>query len=81
MSVRCREALPDVRRPFRMSGSVREALLDVRVWSRGLSGFSGVVGRPSRMSGDPSGCLGVVGRPSRMFGVVGRPFRMSVSGR
>ena len=64
-----------------MSGSVLEALLDVREWSkalpnvrewsRGSHGCLGVVGRPTRMCeflGDPPGCLGVVGRPSRMSG-------------
>ena len=51
-------------RPFRMSGScrvtlpdVREALPVVREWS-----------------GDPSECSGVVGKPSQMCG---RPFQMS----
>ena len=47
--------------PSRLSGSGREALPDVSVWSRGppnvkewsegLPGCPGVVGRPSRMSG------------------------------
>ena len=34
-----------------MSGSGREALSDVQVWSGGLPGSPGVIGRPSRMSG------------------------------
>ena len=54
-----------------MSGSSLEALLDVREWSRGPPGCTGVLGRHSRMSGSgslgPSGCLGVVGRHFRMF--------------
>ena len=38
-------------RPFRMSGSCREALLDVREWSGCPPGCPGVVGRPSRLFG------------------------------
>ena len=33
-----------------MSGSVREAIPDVREWSEGLTECLGVVGSPSRMS-------------------------------
>ena len=56
-----------------MSGSSQEALLEVRQWSGGPPGSSGVVGRLSRMSGRvlewsgvPLKCPGVDGRPSRM---------------
>ena len=42
-----------------MSGCGRKALSDVREWSEGTPGCTGVVGWPS-------GCLGVVRRPSRM---------------
>ena len=55
MSVSGQEALrcPGVfRRPFRKSGSGREALPVVWVWSGGLLGWRGVVGRPSRISGN-----------------------------
>ena len=51
-----------------MSGSDQKALPDVREWSVGLRGCPGVVGRQSRMSGDPSACPGVVRGPSRMSG-------------
>ena len=34
-----------------MSESVRDAILDVRVWSGGPPGCPGEVGMPSRMSG------------------------------
>ena len=44
-----------------MSGSCREAFLDVRVWSGVPRGSPGVVG------GLP-GCQGVVRRPSRLSG-------------
>ena len=37
-------------RPSRMSMSGREALPNVREWSRGPTGCAGVVGRLSRMS-------------------------------
>ena len=83
-----REGLPDVREFSRvlpgypgvigsfsrMSRSSREVLKDVRQWS-----------------GGPFGCLEVVGRSSRIYkcsacppvfmGVVGRPSRISKSGR
>ena len=59
------EALPDfckwsrdpsgflvvVGRPFRMSGSGREAFADFREWSGDPPGCPGVFVRPSRMSG------------------------------
>ena len=35
---------------FRMSGSGREALGDLREWLGGSPGFPGVVGTPSEMS-------------------------------
>ena len=35
---------------FRMSGSGREALGDLREWLGGSPGFPGVVGTPSKMS-------------------------------
>ena len=57
-----------------MSGSGRAALLDVREWSGGPFGCTGVVGRLAR-------CPGVVERLSQMTGVVGRLSRMSRSGR
>ena len=61
-------------RPFRMSGSGREALPDVREWLGGPPGCPGVVCSRSQMSGTgqetlsdvwellggPFGCLGVV---------------------
>ena len=40
-----------VGRPFRRSGSGREALLEVKEWSGVPSGSPGVVGRPTRRSG------------------------------
>ena len=58
-------------RRSRISWCGREALLNVRVWLGGPSGYPGVVGRPSRM---PGSCretlpyLVVVGSPSRMSG-------------
>ena len=88
-----------------MSGSGRKALLDirewwvafknVREWTGGLHGCTGLVGRPSwisgsdqdahpdvqQLSGSPPGCPEVVGRPSRMCGSGGRPSRMSGSGQ
>ena len=90
-----RETVPNVRewlggpqgysrvvgRPSRMSGSGREALPDVREWLGGSPGCPGVVRRPSWVVWDPRGCPGVVGRLSQMSGVVGRPYRMSESGR
>ena len=75
--------------PFQMTGSVREPLPDVQEWLGSPPGSPGaptgcpvVVGWFSRMSGSdqyalldvsqlsggPPGCLGVVGRPSRMSG-------------
>ena len=73
-----REAHPDVRGPYRMTGSVRLALPDVQQLSRGPPGSPGVVGRTTRMSGSgpeslpvvwewsggSPGCPGVVGRSS-----------------
>ena len=77
-----------------MSGSGWESLPDIQEWSGVSLRYSGVVVRPSQMSGRS-------GRPSRMSGscrenlpdiqewsvgprrypeVVGRPSRMSVSG-
>ena len=47
--------------PSRMSGSGRESLPDVWLWSGGPSKWPGVVG-------GPSGCPAVVGRPSRLSG-------------
>ena len=81
MSVTVQKALPDI----------REALLNVRKWSRGSLGCPRVVRRPSRMSGSgrdalsdvrewlrgPPRCSGVVGRPSRMTGKGEKPSRMS----
>ena len=58
-------------RPSRMYGIGREALLDVREWSKGYPKYLGVVRRPSRMSewlGDPTECPVVVRRISRMSG-------------
>ena len=54
MSRSGREVFPDFRvvgSPFRMSGSNREALLDVREWSGDPIGCFGVVERPSWISG------------------------------
>ena len=79
-------------RPFRMSGSCRVSLSDVRECSEGPLGCPGVVGMSSRLSGscrlalkevlkwleDPPGYSAMVGRPSRMCG---RPSRLSGSGR
>ena len=53
-----------------MSGSGREALLDVQEWTVGRPGIPGVVRGPSRMSG-------VVGRLSRMSGC-GREYLLDV---
>ena len=78
-----------------MSMSGWEALSDIHEWSGGPPGCSGVVGRPSRMSGSGlealpdvsvwSGvhtrCLRLVGRPPRCLGVVGRFSWMSGSCR
>ena len=44
-----------------MSGSGREAILNIREWSGCLPGCPGALG-------SPHGCLGVVGRPSWMSG-------------
>ena len=72
-----RESPGVVARPSRMSGSSREALPDVQVWSDGPPGCPEVVGKPSQMSGsgwealpDFWECPGVVGRPYRMSGNV-----------
>ena len=54
-----------------MSGSSRDALPDVLVWSRGPPGCPGVVGKHSRMSGscrESVPDVRVVARPSRMYG-------------
>ena len=75
-----------------MTGSGQEALPDFGKWLGGPPGRPGVVVKPSRMtgsgrealpdvqewSGGPPGCPGVVRRQSW---VVGRPTRMSRSGR
>ena len=50
MSERPRGSLGVFGRPFRMFGSVREALPDVWEWTGGPSGCPGVVGSPSWMS-------------------------------
>ena len=79
-----------VGRPSRMSGSGREALPNVRKWSRGLPGSPRLVEMPSWMSGSgrevvgsgPPRCPVVPersGGPSGCLGVVGRPYRMSES--
>ena len=58
--------------PFRMSGSSREALPDVREWSGGPPGGPGVVVRPFRRSGSGREALlndrEWVGMPSQMSG-------------
>ena len=74
-----------------MSGSDREALLDVRELSVFPPGCQGVVGRHSRMSGScrealphilqwSGGSPGYPEVPLGCPGVVGRLFRMSGSG-
>ena len=74
-----------------MSGSGQEALLVVREWSGdpskcpdGLSGYPGVVERPSRLSGSGREALPNVrewsGGPPECQGRVGRRSQMSVSG-
>ena len=74
-----------------MSGSGREALLDVRDWLGGPPGCLGVVLIPSRMSGSCTDTLPDVrkdlpkvrersGGPTGCPGVVGRPFQMFGSG-
>ena len=68
------------REASRMSGSGREAILDVREWSGGPPGCLGVVERTSRMSGSCQETLSDCGRPSQM-GMVGSPSSMSESGR
>ena len=63
-----------------MSVSGRESSPDVWEWSRGYLGCPGMVGRPSRVSGngrkalpnDRVGLGSLLGRP----GVVGKPSRM-----
>ena len=74
-----------------MFGSGREALPDVREWSRLPPGCPGKVGRPSRMSGSvheahqdvrecsggSPGCPGVIGIPSRMSASGREPTQMS----
>ena len=74
-----------------MSGSARESLSDVRKWLRGPPGFSGVVVRPSRMSGSGREVLPDFrsgrealsnvrewsGGPPRSPRVAGRPSQMS----
>ena len=72
-----REAFPmsgSAREASQMSGSGRETLPDVREWSRGLPVYPVVVGRPSR-------CPGVLVRSPGCSGAVGRPSRISESGR
>ena len=57
--------------PYRIFGSDREALQDVRKWSEDPCGCPGVVWRPFRMLewlGCPPGSPGVLGRPSQMSG-------------
>ena len=46
------EALSETRRLFWMSGSGRETLSDVRVWSGGTPGSPGLDWRYSRMTGN-----------------------------
>ena len=55
-------------RPFRVSESFREALLDDREWSLGSPGGREVLPDVQEWLGSPPGCPGVVGRPSRMSG-------------
>ena len=82
-------ARPDVRvcsgGPLVSPVVVMEALLDFREWSRGPLGCSGVVGRPSHMSGSGREALPYVrersGGPPIWPGVVGRHSRMFGSGR
>ena len=79
------------RKPFRISGSGREAVTDVREWEGVPPGCARVFGRPSWMSAigrqvHYGFCyLRVLRewsrRPPGCPGVVGRPFRMSGSGR
>ena len=61
-----------------MSGSGREALLDVREWSGRPPECAGVVGTPSRMSGSGLEALGDVwewtGGHRGFAGVVERPY-------
>ena len=78
-----------------MSKSCREAFPNVREWSRGHWGFAGVVGRPSRMSGNSREALPDIwkrsggsgdmwewsGGPPGCLGVVRGPSRMAGSGR
>ena len=78
-----------------MSGIGREAFPDVREWSGRPRGCPGVVGRPSRMSGNGREALRMSGIGRKALqddhewsrgspgcpGLVGRPSRMSGSGR
>ena len=56
----CREAIPDVRRPFRMSGCGRMALPDVREWSVDTSGCPETLPDVREWSGGPPGRSGEV---------------------
>ena len=66
-----------VKKPSWMSTSGREAFPDVREWSDVREGLS----TTPRHSGGSPGCPGVVGGPYEYLGVVGRPSRISGSGR
>ena len=67
-----------VGRPSQMSASSREAFPDVRLWSGGLTG-----GRKAHLHVREcsEGTHWWSGGPSRCPGVVGRPTRLSKSGR
>ena len=75
-----------------MLGSGRKALLEIRQWSEGPTGYPGVVVRPAQISG--SGWVTLLnvrewsggppkypGRPPGSPRVVGNPSRMSGSAR
>ena len=63
-----------------MSGSVREAITNVREWTGGPPVGARLFAKPSRMSASGRESPRVVEMPSRFPGVVGRPSRMSGSG-
>ena len=89
------DCLEVVVRLYRMSGSGRKAIPNVREWSGDSLGCPGVVGWPSQLprsgleilsdvrewSGGPPRCPGVVERPTKSPGMVGRQSRKSGKGR